>query len=78
MWAPDGDAAFDDGSRILHFDINGKVRLISFKCCGNECMHEFSDLVDAWLKPDEFYGILQGWHTAFIAEWSVLNKIGTI
>jgi hypothetical protein len=31
LWAPDGDAAFDDGSYILQFDVDERVRLIAFK-----------------------------------------------
>jgi hypothetical protein len=30
-WAPDADEAFDDGSYVLQFDVDGRVRLIAFK-----------------------------------------------
>lgn len=29
---------------------------------------------DVWLKADEFYGILQRWHDAFLAEWAAAPK----
>jgi Immunity protein 42 len=30
-WAPDGDEAFDDGSHVLQFDVDSRIRLIAFK-----------------------------------------------
>ncbi len=30
-WTPDGDEAFDDGSSVLHFDVENRVRLIGFR-----------------------------------------------
>ncbi|MFO1512599.1 MAG: Imm42 family immunity protein [Verrucomicrobiota bacterium] len=41
-WAPDGDEAFDDGSNVLHFDVDNRVRLIGFrlKRCANDYPHD--------------------------------------
>lgn len=70
IWVPDGDEAFDDGSHILHFDVENKVRLVGFKRYGND----ISNLTDIWLNADEFYTILQLWLDTFKSEWeSALN-----
>src|ERR1700730_9047249 len=29
VWAPDGDEAFDDGSYVLQFDVDDRVRLVA-------------------------------------------------
>jgi hypothetical protein len=72
-WAPDGDAAFDDGSYVLHFDIGNHVRLIAFKS-GQDGLHEPSTLKDIWIPAHDFYDILQRWHDAFFADWTVAPK----
>lgn len=69
IWAPDGDEAFDDGSHVLQFDVENRVRLIGFKRDGSEADREYHSLTDTWLDADEFYGTLQGWHDAFESEW---------
>ena len=74
MWAPDGDEAFDDGSFILHFDVNESVRLIAFKS-NLGYVHEPGSLIDVWLPADDFYGILQRWRDAFDTEWKSMPKL---
>ena len=73
IWAPDGDEAFDDGSYVLQFDFENRVRLIAFKS-GEEYHHDPLTISDRWLKADLFYGILGQWHEAFEAEWSTTPK----
>lgn len=69
IWAPDGDAAFDDGSFVIQFDIDNNVRLIGFK--RNECyQYELQSLRDLWIEADTFYDILKQWVDSFEAEWS--------
>lgn len=74
VWAPDGDEAFDDGSYVLQFDFQDRVRLIAFKC-GQGYLHDPATLREVWLAGDEFYCILQQWRDAFEAEWRISPKI---
>jgi Immunity protein 42 len=71
IWAPDGDEAFDDGSFVLHFDVEDRVRLIGFIHGPNETLE---NLVDIWVDADEFYSILSKWQNAFAAEWMATPK----
>jgi Immunity protein 42 len=73
-WAPDGDEAFDDGSHVLHFDFEDRVRLIGFRFCNGGYNHDPKTLSDVWLKADEFYRVLQRWHDTFEAEWAAAPK----
>ena len=73
MWAPDGDQAFDDGSYVLQFDVNERVRVIAFRG-GKGYRHAPDTLSDVWLPIDDFYGILQHWHDAFETEWARTPK----
>jgi hypothetical protein len=75
VWAPDGDAAFDDGSHVIQFDVGDRVRLIGFKGLAEGYHHAPDTLSDVWLKADEFYSVLQLWHEAFEAEWKAAPKI---
>jgi hypothetical protein len=68
MWAPDGDEAFDDGSYVLQFDVESRVRLIAFKS-DEGYSHDPNTLSDIWLPADGFYNILREWRDAFEAEW---------
>ncbi len=70
VWAPDGDEAFDDGSHILQFDCEDKVRLIAFKNSLNSAMLAGS-LTDTWMDAEEYYGVLDQWQAAFEAEWKI-------
>jgi len=73
MWAPDGDEAFDDGSFVLQFDIDDRVRLIAFQSCeGSQYLAD--TLRDVWLEADTFYDILNAWNVAFAAEWYSMGK----
>ena len=73
VWVPDGDAAFDDGSYVLHFDVGDQVRLIGFRC-GDGYHHDPKTLRDISLSAAVFYGILDQWRTAFIEEWKNAPK----
>jgi hypothetical protein len=72
MWAPDGDAAFDDGSYVLQFDIEQKVRLIAFRF--NQGGRGVIDLSDLWLLADEYYSILGDFHKEFMRQWASMPK----
>jgi hypothetical protein len=74
VWAPDGDAAFDDGSYVLQFDVKDHVRLIGFKSVPG-LPYDPATLRDTCLAADDFYGILQKWHDAFENEWASLPKV---
>ncbi len=76
MWAPNGDEAFDAGSRVLQFDIGGRVRLIAYTELpkdGDYC-HDPNTIRDVWLSSDRFYAILSEWLAAFDSEWHSAPK----
>jgi hypothetical protein len=66
-WGP-GDEAFDDGSYVLQFDVDSRVRLIAFKS-DEGYRHAPGTLSDVWLPADDFYNVLHEWHDGFEAEW---------
>jgi hypothetical protein len=74
QWAPDGDEAFDDGSFVLQFDVEDRVRVIAFRrtAKGN---HAPATLKDLWMTSEEFYAVLQQWRDAFLVEWASLPKV---
>lgn len=68
LWAPDGDAAFDDGSHVLHFDVGDQVRLIAFV----NPIHRDDlapSLNEVWIPADAFYACLDSWQRQFVLEW---------
>ncbi|MFB4386418.1 Imm42 family immunity protein [Agrobacterium sp. LR_9] len=65
LWAPDGDAAFDDGGHVFHFDVCDKVRLLG--CVNNQ--GEPEQFAELWLQADDFYGVLIAWRDAFFESW---------
>lgn len=71
-WAPDGDAAFDDGGYVLQFDIAETVRLIGFRSIVGGV--DASTLTDVQLSADQFYGVLSEWRDAFLAAWEFAPK----
>lgn len=76
VWAPDGDAAFDDGGHVLQFDQGDEVRLIAFKNVGHQD-DVLGTLVEIWMNADEFYGLLNKWYCRFEAEWTATLKLAT-
>lgn len=76
VWAPDGDAAFDDGSNVLLFDSRDQVRLIAFQSDEN-CRHIPFTLRDLRIASDEFYTVLRQWFDAFHTEWASTPKSST-
>lgn len=68
VFAPDGDAAFDDGSHVLQFDQNEQVRLVAFKTTDDPIV-KVGSVVDITLSADEFYQTLEQWKNHFNAEW---------
>jgi hypothetical protein len=73
LWAPDGDEAFDDGSRVLQFDVDNRVRLIGYRSeVDGLCDPKF--LSDVWLDAQEYYDILERWGHDFEAERAELKK----
>ena len=61
LWAPDGDEAFDDSSKVLQFDIADRVRLVGFKT--DEDLPRL--VTDVSMESDAFYAILDDWLTKF-------------
>ena len=74
-WAPDGDEAFDDWSHVLHFDVEGRVRLIGFRSLDEVYHHDPATLSDVWLEADKFYNVLKNWRDTFEAEWRNTPKL---
>lgn len=74
LWWPDPDEAFDDGTAVLQFDAGDRVRLIATNG-GDGWHHNPGTFRDVWISADSFYGVLQQWHDAFIAEWNSASKI---
>lgn len=73
IWAPDGDAAFDDGGHVLHFDVGDQVRLIAFVNPANR-EDLAASLAEVWLSAEAFYGCLDAWQRQFVLEWK--TKVG--
>lgn len=66
--APDGDAAFDDGSHVLHFDIGKYVRIIAFKNEVDEGAR-LQSISEVTLDASSFYATLENWIQSFSTEW---------
>lgn len=56
VWAPDGDAAFDDSSHILQMDQGKAVRLIAFRNEGRPLAA--AEVTELTILADTFYGTL--------------------
>jgi hypothetical protein len=74
IWAPDGDEAFDDGSCVVQFDIEDRVRIVGFKS-SDGYHHDPDTLMDIWLDANNFYDILDRWRVGFEAEWIAAPKV---
>jgi hypothetical protein len=74
VWAPDGDEAFDDGSYVLQFDVEDRVRLIAFQSSDQDSLYDPDTLRDVWLPAEEYYRILQQWRDAFERQWTEATK----
>ena len=72
--APDNEQGFDDGSHVLQFDHGPEVRLIAFQVTADYHV-EGGSLRDVRLSQDDFYGILQEWHTRFKEDWMSRPKV---
>jgi hypothetical protein len=64
LWAPDGNEAFDDGSHILQFDVDTKVRLIGFKNEPSETQI-LNSVTDVTLDGEVYYTLLADWISDF-------------
>lgn len=73
-WAPDGDAAFDDGSYVLQIEDTKNVRLIAYVSTP-DYSYAPTTLRDVWLSSDGFYDILQNCRESFEAEWNAAPKV---
>ena len=73
LWAPDGDAAFDDGGHVLQFDVDNQVRLIAFM---NPLSRKdgTSSMAEIWTSAENFYGCLDKWQRQFEVEWAIQSK----
>ena len=66
-WAPDGDEAFDDGSFVLQFDVESRVRLIAF--VNTDSPEDVPPaLSEVRRQADQFYGLLSLWRNQFAVE----------
>ena len=74
LWVPDEDEAFDDGSYVLQFDVEERVRLIAFQRPIG-LFHEPSTLRDIWVAKQAYYGTLQQWKDEFEAFWIAEMKL---
>ncbi len=74
LWAPDGDEAFDDGSYVLQFDVEDRVRLIGFQR-PNGFFHEPTTLRDVWITAQQYYSTLQQWKADFEAARSFQKSV---
>lgn len=76
VWAPDGDAAFDDGSHVLQFDSGEHVRLIAFK--NEQNLDDVArTLTEVWVNSNMFYALLDEWRSGFEVEWCAASKAAT-
>lgn len=76
-WHHGFDEAFDDGSAILQFDIGDRVRLIADRNQKRpfDRRHDAESLIDIWISASVFYGVLEEWRDAFLAEWQSASKV---
>lgn len=74
LWAPDGDAAFDDGSYVIHIDCGNFVRLIAFRCDEYRKV-EGESLVEVLMDSEMFYSTLKKWMKEFYLKWHHSTKI---
>lgn len=76
-WHQGFDEAFDDGSGLRVFDVGERVRLIADRATKETpaWRHDAASLVDVWVPAAVFYGVLQDWHDAFLADWHCASKI---
>lgn len=68
IMAPDGDAAFDDGSHVLQLDCGNSVRIIAFRNRG-----EMGDILTSskhlMIDAADFYNVLESFVANFELEW---------
>lgn len=76
QWAPDGDAAFDDGSYVLQLDVEDEVRVIAFQNMEIPADTACS-IAEQRIDGDVFYGVLREWSAHFISDWSDQVRDGT-
>lgn len=76
-WHRGFDEAFDDGSGIRQFDIGDRVRLIGDRNQKRpfDWRHDAESLTDIWISAAVFYGVLEEWRDAFLAEWQSASKV---
>jgi hypothetical protein len=70
IWAPDGDEAFDDGSHVLQFDADDRVRLVAFK--RPDWLPDPASVSEIWLAANDFYSALEQWREGFQNQLSML------
>lgn len=72
-WAPDGDEAFDDGSKVLQFDDENYVRLIGYQYL-NSKRKLFGTVNEIILSSDRYYNVLSQWVETFDEIWKNMPK----
>lgn len=76
IWAPDGDAGFDDSSTVLFIDEDDSVRVIGYrteKAVGFR--YKAVDVGAVVIPAEQAYGVLREWREAFLKEWELLPKV---
>jgi len=72
IWAPDGDAAFDDGGHIIQIDEGDMCRIVAFNN-GETDRDTRESVVDVRLSCRRFYDILAQWSGQFEDDWAQFN-----
>jgi hypothetical protein len=67
-WAPDGDAAFDDGSYVIQMDYPNYVRVIGFKYLESQS-ETLASISELRMDSGEFYDVLEEWSGRFLEDW---------
>ncbi len=70
IWAPDGDEAFDDGSHVLQFDVDDRVRIVAFN--RPDWLPDPRSINEIWLPANDFYCTLEEWREGFQKQLSML------
>ena len=73
VWMPDGTEAADDGSHLIQFDVQDRVRLIAFRS-DPDALVKSGSLRELMLGGDEFYGVCDQWRQRFRKEWEAAAK----
>lgn len=74
LLAPDGDAAFDDGSTVLHIDMGEAVRVVAFTNIA-AVASGIDRVAEVRMSAAAFYAVLEDWRDAFETAWRNAPKV---